>query len=83
MRTNVCPRCGSGEVAVGNSAKECFACGWHYLNTHACRVCGLPARGVIGCGGVTYYRCADHTFSEAEFSEVMNHFVRLFKELPR
>lgn len=58
---DVCPKCGSQNVWVGNFPLSCNDCGWHYCNLYPCYVCNEPSTGFVGINNITLYSCSKHS----------------------
>lgn len=82
MDKHKCPACESDSVCVGNFVLRCEACGWSYLNSHPCRVCGKPATGVMGNGQAALYSCSTHPFTEEEMRAVWHGLIQALASPP-
>lgn len=73
---DLCPKCGSANVAVGNFPLNCSDCGWSYLNKHPCEVCGAPSTSFTSALKEVHYRCSDHGLTTEENNGIMRRFFR-------
>lgn len=74
--SDICPRCGSSNVAVGNFVLSCGDCDWSFLNKHPCEVCQQPSFSVMGSGDDVHYRCREHGLSEDESRDILRRFFQ-------
>jgi hypothetical protein len=80
---DVCPKCGSENVAVGNFPLECLDCDWHFLNEYPCDICGGPSVSACGTGNKSLHRCRQHPWTKEEQSAVFREFFSKFLEKHR
>ena len=69
-----CPDCGSTNLLVGNFPLSCMECGWSYLNTSPCRVCGGKSVSVASGGGDPLYGCVNHPITNREYAQIFSAF---------
>lgn len=80
---DVCPNCGSSNVAIGNVVLSCSDCDWSFLNKHPCGICGQPSYSFIRGGGEVHYRCLQHDMTEVETRGVFRRFFELLRNKKR
>lgn len=73
---DLCPKCGSENVAVGNFPLSCSDCGWSFLNKHPCDICGSPSTSFMSVCKEAYYRCSEHGLTDEERNSAMRRFFR-------